>query len=642
MGDIYLFSVSYHAHHAFRSPVWSAKVTENNDKGRPSHMAGKYDDLTHAQLVELLEKRDRTKKLGLVWERDEIEADAAVDANFIACRIDEGLSDKPAPWDNLVIEGDNFDALRWLRMTHAGRVKCIYIDPPYNTGNKDWVYNDNYMDKEDRFRQSTWLEFLYRRLTLARDLLSEDGVLLVSINDDQRALLELMMDEALPGMRVGSFAWRTRVGGNDTKGAFLSDNHEHVLVFAKDGFRFSGTEKSFELYKHWDENKRDWYRTGGDLTKAHNRIERPNTYYPLHDPKTDIWYPCNPDAVWRYSSKHRVEDVSRLRTRPMEEFVADGYIHFPPEQRVEVWETKEELLKAIETSDVPSSGRAAMLRSDTPDLDFWIGKRVGFGTPSLKRYKSELKNPTQPFSSWITPNFEADQSIIEDKQQAVVGTNMVAAKEIKSVFGSKAFNYAKPVSLIRELVRQSTGPDDLVLDFFAGSATTAQAVMELNAEDGGSRHFIMVSSTEATEDDPDKNLCRDVTAERIRLLNASEDKKYADLAAGFAYLRTHEIAFEDLDYDLKPADAWAALEAMHDLPLTLYDPDAAWNLHEGETTALVLVDRFDPGLLTWLQGRDRQNLFVYAWAPGQIAQHLDGTHVDIRPVRDTLVKRFQQ
>ena len=108
-------------------------------KLRKTLMAGKYDDLTHAQLAELLEKRDRTKKLGLVWERDEIEADRAVDANFVACRIVPELSDKPAPWENLVIEGDNFDALRWLRMTHAGRVKCIYIDPPYNTGNQDWV-----------------------------------------------------------------------------------------------------------------------------------------------------------------------------------------------------------------------------------------------------------------------------------------------------------------------------------------------------------------------------------------------------------------------------------------------------------------------------------------------------------------------
>ena len=225
--------------------------------------------------------------------------------------------------------------------------------------------------------------------------------------------------------------------------------------------------------------------------------------------------------------------------------------------------------------------------------------------------------------------------LISDKQGKATG-------EIQDIFGRKVFQNAKPVSLMKSLIEAAVGEDALVLDFFAGSATTAQAVMELNAENGGSRRFIMVSSTEATEDDPDKNLCRDVTAERIRLLNASDDKKYADLAAGFAYLRTHEIAFEDLDYDLQPADAWTALEAMHDLPLTSYDPDAAWNLHEGETTAIVLVDRFDTGLLQWLQGRDRQNLFVYAWAPGQIAQHLDGTHVDIRPVRDALVKRFQQ
>jgi adenine-specific DNA-methyltransferase len=605
-------------------------------------MAGKYDDLTHAQLIELLEKRDRTKKLGLVWERDEIEADAAVDANFIACRIDEALSEKPAPWDNLVIEGDNFDALRWLRMTHAGRVKCIYIDPPYNTGNKDWVYNDNYMDKEDRFRQSTWLEFLYRRLTLARDLLAEDGVLLVSINDDQRALLELMMDEALPGMKVGSLVWRTRTGGNEGREAFLSDNHEYVMVYGQSGFRFCGTEKSFSIYSNPDNDPRgDW--TKGDLTVSVG-FKDPRAgkgYYPLVDPKTDVHYPCNPEAVWRYASRDASGPEARIKTKFMEEWIELGQIVFPENDRVEVWDTKADLLGAMETGDVPTSGRSQLLRTDLPDLDYWVGKKVGFGTPRFKRFKKDLRNPTRPLSSWITPRSEIETKA-DDENSIVSGTNDEGAKSVKSVFGSKAFNYAKPVSLIRELVRQSTGPDDLVLDFFAGSATTAQAVMELNAEDGGSRRFIMVSSTEATEDDPNKNLCRDVTAERIRLLNASGDKKYADLAAGFAYLRTHEIAFEDLDYDLKQADAWAALEAMHNLPLTVYDEQAAWNLHEGETTALVLVDRFDPGLLDWLKGRDRQNLFVYAWAPGQIAQHLDGTHVDIRPVRDTLVKRFQQ
>ncbi|WP_051677799.1 hypothetical protein [Bradyrhizobium sp. URHD0069] len=152
----------------------------------------------------------------------------------------------------------------------------------------------------------------------------------------------------------------------------------------------------------------------------------------------------------------------------------------------------------------------------------------------------------------------------------------------------------------------------------------------------------MVSSTEATKEGPDKNLCRDVTAERIRRLNLSDELKYAGIAAGFAYLRTREILFEDFDYDLRPADAWTALEALHDLPLTLYDPKKPWNLHEGAKVALVLVDRVDPSLLEWLKGRERQNLFVYAWAPGQIAQQLDGTRIDVRSVRDTLVKRFQQ
>lgn len=279
-------------------------------------MAGKYDDLTHAQLVELLEKRDRTKKLGLVWERDEIEADAAVDANFIACRIDEALSDKPAPWDNLVIEGDNFDALRWLRMTHAGRVKCIYIDPPYNTGNKDWVYNDRYMSKDDRYRHSTWLEFLYRRLTLARDLLAEDGVLLVSINDEHRALLELTANEALPGMRIGTFTWRTKDSSNDAD-RNLSSVHEHVLAYAKPSFSFLGYLLNDAKYKHDDLDGRGRYSLD-PITKAHDYIDRENTYYPIQDPDTGWWYPCNPNSVWRFSSRGRLKEGQKLRTSTIE------------------------------------------------------------------------------------------------------------------------------------------------------------------------------------------------------------------------------------------------------------------------------------------------------------------------------------
>lgn len=604
-------------------------------------MTGKYDDLNKDQLIQLLEKHDRTKRLGLVWERDEIDADKALDHDFIVAQIDDALSDKPAPWKNLVIEADNYDALRWLRMTHRGRVKCIYIDPPYNTGNKDWVYNDRYMSADDRYPQSTWLEFLYRRLTLARDLLAEDGVILVSINDEQRALLELMMEEVLTGMRLGSLTWRTRTGGNEGKEAFLSDNHEHILVFGKPGFRFCGTEKSFSIYSNPDNDPRgDW--TKGDLTVSVGfRDPRAGKgFYPLHDPEMNIFYPCNPDAVWRYASKALSGDSGRIKTKFMEEWITLGQIVFPSEQETRVWNTRQELDQAIEDGDVPKSGRSPVLRKDLPDLDFWVGKKVGFGTPRFKRFKKDLRNPTRPLSSWITPRSEIETTT-SGENSLISGTNDEGAKEIKSVFGAKTFNYAKPVSLIRELIRQSTSPNDLVLDFFAGSATTAQAVMELNTEDGGDRRFIMVSSTEATENDPDKNICRDVTAERVRRLNASDEKKYADLAAGFAYLRTKQIDFEDLDYDLEPYAAWTCLEAYHGLPLTAYDPEQPWNIHEGDVTTLVLVDRFDLALIDWLRPRTLQNVHVYAWAPGQITQHLDEMHVDVSSVRDTLVKAFR-
>lgn len=603
-------------------------------------MADHYESLSHTQLVNLLRKRDSEKKLGLVWERDEIEADAAIDANFIACTLDTGLSDRAAPWRNLVIEGDNFDALRWLRMAYAGQVKCIYIDPPYNTGEKDWVYNDHYIDKSDRYRHSTWLEFLFRRLQLARDLLASDGVMLVSINDENRAKLELLMDEALPGMRVGSFAWRTRVGGNDTKGAFLSDNHEHVLVYGKSDFRFGGTDKSFEQYKHWDDEKRDWFRTGGDLTQPKNMRERSNSYYPICDPESGVWFPCNPDSVWRYASKNRPS--GKIKTRYMEEFIADGYIFFPIDQRVETWNTREELDAAIAAKDVPGSGNAPFLRPDLPDLDFWVGKKVGFGTPSLKRYKRELKTPTQPLSSWITPNFEKETIADPEGNEIIAGTNIEAAKVIKDVFGEKAFNYAKPVSLIRELVRQSTSPDDLVLDFFAGSATTAQAVMELNAEDKGSRRFIVVSSTEATQAEPDKNICRDVTAERVRRLNALSTGKYADMSAEFAYLRTREIDFDAMNAELEPAEAWNALEAMHGLPLTRYSGADGWNEHGNDALTLILADRTTDSLLARLRelAASRGNVFVYSWAPGQVREALGLVGFEVLPVRETLVRRF--
>ena len=239
-------------------------------------------------------------------------------------------------------------------------------------------------------------------------------------------------------------------------------------------------------------------------------------------------------------------------------------------------------------------------------------------------------------SGFAEPAFD-----IDDANQIIAGSYTEGSREVRNIFGYKAFNHAKPVSLIRELVRQTTSADDIVLDFFAGSASTAQAVMELNAEDGGGRKFIMVSSTEATECDPAKNLCRDVTAERVRLLNAPYDKKYANLSAGFAYLRTKNISFDNLDYDLDPSDAWTCLEAYHGLPLTPYDHDLPWNVHEGENATLVLVDRFDLALIKWLRLRSLQKIHLYAWAKGPFTQHLDEMDIQVSSITETLVRAYR-
>ena len=530
------------------------------------------DQLSAPELRRLLAEQLTRQKLGLTWERDAIAHDRALNADVVLPRLVPEASHTPegcTQHANLIIEGDNFDALRLLRATHAGKVRVIYIDPPYNTGNKDWVYNDQYVGANDRWRHSQWLEFLYQRLSLARDLLTSDGVILVSINDENRARLELLMDEVFPGRRVGSFVWRSRTGGNDTKGAFFSDNHEHVLVYANSGFRFAGDEKSYSMYKYQEGDR--LFRLS-DLTKAHDFKERPNTYYPIHDPATATFYPCNPQRVWAYASKARVKEGQKIRGDTIEDLVTKGLVWFPPEQRVEQFATRAELLEAIARKDVPMSGSTPLLFADMPELDFWVGKRIGYGRPAFKRFKEGLKNENQPISSWLTPRQEED-TVVGGLNMPVVGTTEEGSKDLKETMGEKAFPYPKPPSLIKNLLAQASRPGDIVLDFFAGSGTTGQAVLELNAEDGGQRHFILCSSTEATAKEPTKNLCRDVCAERLRRVIAGYGGKSGHtLAQGgeFAYLQLDKIDGADVLLDATAQHA-ATLLSMRNMAVAPVD-----------------------------------------------------------------------
>ena len=601
-------------------------------------MASKYERYSKEELVRIIEERDRKPKFGLVWERDEIDHDRSLNQDFIALDLLAAHSCGDGPWSNLLIEGDNFDALRYLRMTHAGRVKCIYIDPPYNTGNKDFIYNDRFVDKDDLYKHSKWLEFMHRRLLLARDLLAEDGVLLVSINDDNRAKLELILDQTLPGMRLGSFVWRTRQGSNADQGCFLSVDHEHVLVYGNVGFTFAGHGKSYEMYGNLDNDpKGDW--RPDNLTLGFSYTERPNLYYPLKDPKTDIYYPASPSGVWRYATKERVKPGQRLQAKTMEEFIEAGQILFPHEQRVEIWNSLDELKSAIESGEVPKSGKTPMLRLDLPGLAFWVGKKVGFGRPAFKRYKAELRNLNQPVSSWVVPTSE--QKKYEADNSFVSGTNQEGAKAIASIFGTKTFNYAKPPSLIKALVGQATGENDLVMDFFAGSGTTAQAVLELNREDGGNRRFVMVSATEATSAETEKNICRDVCAERIRRVIEGYGNNEGT-GGDFAYLRVRRIEQEAVLSEIDHSQVWIALQLIHRQKFSPYTD--ANPLQESMTaeSGLVYATRISDAAVERIVELAAivPHLSVYTWQPGLLRGRISAEGVTIEQIPHYLVRRF--
>ena len=608
-----------------------------------SELLQSLSDLTAPQLRRLLAEHLTRQKLGLYWEASAIDRDQALNADLVLPRLMPELShnlDALTGSPNLVIEGDNFDSLRMLRSTHAGKVRVIYIDPPYNTGNKDWVYNDRYVGANDRWRHSQWLEFLFRRLTLARQLLTNDGVIMVSINDENRARLELLMDEVFPGRRLGSLVWRTKDTGNDL-GQRFSHVHEHVLVYANAGFKFNGRATDRNKFRNTDDDARgDW--SAQPLTKGHTYTERANTYYPIQNPATGYWYPCDPDSVWRYASEAEIRKrlgnneaavasaLTALRSDTIEQLIADGMIYFPACKTSDVmtFSNREELITAIKAGKGPAlpKKKTPLLRDDLPDLDFWIGKPIASGRPSRKEHWTAKPEAVRlaPLSSWIAgmnENVETLEGHEDDEPEVLRSARGgVATDEVKNILGSKAFPYPKPLSLIQGLIAQATGPTDTVLDFFAGSGTTAQAVMALNAQDGGQRRFIMCSSTEVTDKEPTKNICRDITAERIRRVIAIHG-----YAASFGYLQLDKLAPGDAPFESDCAQAFQLLTLrLGHVVRPVPDSDSGVKLlvqNLGDDALTVLCHDLTQATLEALAAMPTRYLRVYSPRPQTVREH---------------------
>lgn len=605
----------------------------------------KYNDLTKEELVRLLdarEQRDATK-FGLVWEANEIERDKAINSEFVALELEAGLSmpstPRPAGWRNLIIEGDNFDALRYLRMTFAGQVKCILIDPPYNTGKRDFIYNDRFVDEKNSWRFSTWIEYLYQRLLIARDLLTEDGVLICCINDDNRSKLELLLDKVFPGMRLGSMVWRTR-DSTSAKGRNFSDTHEHILLYARPGFQFRGSTKSQKKYKNPDKDPLGPWNID-PLTLAFDRIDRPNLFYPVLNPETGRWYPCDPNRVWAYASELIEKNIEKLESQTMEEWIRRKKIVFPDpeEERVVVWQTLEDLQAAIAANDVPVTPKKKnpLFSIDTPNMEFWVGKPVGFGRPGFKKHWEDLRSHTNPVSSWIARMAEdanEDEFTTLRSREAGEGTGV-----LEKIFGRKAFSYPKPPSLIKQLVAQATDKNSTILDFFAGSGTTAQAVLEQNAEDDGKRRFLLVSSTEATAEEPEKNICRDVCAVRVKaVINGFGGNP--PTGGDFAYLRARPIATADL-LEIDHSDVWLALQLATLDNVRPYEK-APFLWAGDENFAICYVPRFTGEIIGALRRKveEAAEVAIYSWQPQMLRQHIREAHVSHFAVSETLTRWF--
>lgn len=596
------------------------------------------DQLNEQQLRRLLAEHLTSRKLGLIWEADLIARDKAVNANIVLPKLIAESSCLPEnsqdASQNLIIEGDNYDALRLLRTTHRGKIRVIYIDPPYNTGNKDWVYNDRFVSSTDKYRHSQWLEFLYRRLVLARDLLTPDGVVMVSINDENRSKLELLMDEVFPNRRLGSLVWRKRRASNAAgMKAFFSEDHEHVLVYVNSEFSFNGNEKKWSGYSNWDDDKQDYWASA-DLTLGFNAKERKNLFYPLFNPKTDIWYPCDWNNVWRYASQDRLNG-KEVRTQPMEDWIEQDCIYFPIETSVAYYATLSELKVALKNKETPH------FLDKQDDLNFWVGKKIGYNKPRFKRFKKNLKNDAQPLSSWI----EESTNKVDDEDVVTLKTGMTSegTKLLRMLELDSEFPYPKPLSLIKSLIQQASKPNDIILDFFAGSGTTAHAVLALNNEDGGNRQFILCSSTEATAKEPDKNLCRDVCAERVRsVINGKNTQKA--LGGSFAYLQLDLLQSADALFELTPEHATLMLRLREAQAAGVETNEAVIVIASNDTLAVLVCPVVSKTAIKQLLAYPCERVAVYSDRPDTVEAAFikAGRVVNSYNLADSLIRTQKQ
>ena len=430
-------------------------------------------------------------------------ANAPINKTLRPCREESVNFDTT---ENLYIEGDNLEVLKLLQETYLGKIKMIYIDPPYNTGN-DFVYEDDFAQNADDYIANSgqydeegnrlvantesngrfhtdWLNMMYPRLKLARDLLTDDGVIFISIDDNEQSNLKKMCDEIFGEQNlINNIIWQKKYSPqNDAK--WLSDNHDFILLYAK--------------------NKQVWRpRLLPRTAEMNERYKNPD-----NDPK----------GPWKLITLHAKSGNNNNFSYRFK----NGVTWTPP------------------SGTFPRFSLETMKLYDEQNK-IWFGTD-GKSVPAVKNYLSEVKQGVTPLTIWTYEE---------------VGHNQTAREDVKKCFdGKNPFDTPKPISLIKRICYISNlSGNDIILDFFSGSATTAHAVMQLNAEDGGKRKFIMVQVPELTDEKSEaykagyKNIC-EIGKERIRRAakKIKEENPESKFDGGFRVLKVDSSNMQDVYY----------------------------------------------------------------------------------------------
>lgn len=439
----------------------------NSDRINLIKRVGEIEGLTDRERSALLGLLRANKVYGLVWE-DKPEAveerlcnELPVLKEVTERAIISGSKDAP---NHILIEGDNLEALTTLAYTHEGRIDVIYIDPPYNTGNRDFVYNDSFVDREDTYRHSKWLSFMSRRLRIAKQLLSDKGVIFISIDDNEQAQLKLLCDEIFGGENfIATFPRITKASGKTTDK--IAQNHDYVLLYAKieNHCVINGLPHDDEGYKYKDEFYQERGKYKLNQTLDYDSLSYSSSLdYPITISNETFYPGGNVDAYMnRKKGQHKRADWAWRWSNDLFKFGYDnGFIV------------------------VKSSKNGKRIYTKTyQNVNI---EKIGTG------YEIVEKDRLKPIQSIQL----IDNSFSNDN----------AKKELSTIFDEKVFDYPKPTSIMSYLLKAIPNCS-YVLDFFAGSGTTLHATMQLNAEDGGHRQCILVTNNE-------NGICENVTYER--------------------------------------------------------------------------------------------------------------------------------